>query len=328
MPLDFKPVIEFAQSGEVATAFMIESVDIGENVTVSGWRVGDVRISLGKGAAQPSVTTFPRPDVVSALGLHAAAEISGFQLTYPKPEERESALIFEAVTNLESKRHELRILHREPQHSPSTNLLFPPVDMMNDLMEKHKSGKLIIVGSAPTLGSHIEYLKQYEGDVWALNDAWMYLEERGISVSAAVATDSRFIKKRQTEIKKSACQNLITIDAVDLDPISEKQMRVFVMKSLGRDGFSREIGKVYHGCSVFFTALQSACSYSLNYKFIECCAVLLSPPTSYTRIDGTSHMPEYVHAVQLKNARRAMQEIRKFRISLTILDAESNLNFL
>lgn len=328
MSLDFKPIIEFTESGEVSTAFMIESVKIEENVTITGWKVGDIRISLAKNNAQPNFNTFPRPDVISALGLSANADTFGFEIIYPKPHSAQSALIFEAGAAPGGKRHELTILHGETLPPAANNLSFPALETMASAIEKHESGKLIIVGSAPTLNSHLDYLKKFEGDIWALNDAWIYLEERGIKVHAAVATDSRFIKKRQNEIKKSLCRNLITIDAVDLTPIAEKQMHAFVMKSLGRDGFSREIGKVYHGCSVFFTALQTACSYSLSYDAIECCAILLSPPTSYRRIDGTSHMPEYVHAVQLKNAQRAMQEIRKFRINFTVLDAESNLNFL
>ncbi|WP_137172901.1 hypothetical protein [Massilia sp. HP4] len=326
MNLAFKPIVDYTESGEISTAFMIESIYITDDVKITGWKAGEIKISLTKTNAQPRVSTHLRPDVSESLKLTSKLEVFGFEISYPVSQSIESVLIFEAGAPSRMRRHELKIPHRKTTNTPQGNLVLPEIETLRNIVSKKK--ELLIVGSAPTLTHHMELIKKFDGDIWALNDAWMHVEQHGIRIDAAVVTDSRFLKKRRSEINSSPCCDLITIDTVNLDPIREKKINAYVLKSLGRDGFSRELGEVYHGCSVFFTALQTACSYTLNYENIKSCGVLLSPPKSYARIDGSNHMPEYVHATQLKNARRAMEEIRKFRINFEALDAESNLNYL
>ena len=326
MNMAFKPIVDYTESGEISTAFMIESIEITDDVKITGWRAGDVKISLTKANAQSRLSTSPRPDVTEALKLLPNLETFGFEINYSASQSIESALIFETGTLSKKRRHELKISHEKNQIDTPSNIALPPIETLRKIISKER--KLLIIGSAPTLTHHMDFIASFDGDIWALNDAWMHVERHGIKISSAVVTDSRFIRKRYREIAASPCSNLITINTVDLDPIKEKKINAFVLKSLGRDGFSRELGKVYHGCSVFFTALQTACSYELNYESIKCCGILLSPPTSYARIDGSNHMPEYVHAIQLKNARHAMEEIRRFRINFVALDAESNLNYL
>jgi hypothetical protein len=186
--------------------------------------------------------------------------------------------------------------------------------------------QVLIVGSAPTIENYKDQISNFKGEIWSLNDAWFWLEENGISVDKAFITDSRFIKYTYQKIAKTQCSTIVVIDHVNLDLIHGLNKKVYIFRSLGRDGFSLKYGEVYHGCSVFFTALQTA--VAMKYKEISCCGILLYPPSNYQRINGNSVMPEYVHSIQLNNVKKAKYQLDRLMIALNVFEPESNLNFL
>ncbi len=189
-----------------------------------------------------------------------------------------------------------------------------------------KKHRILIVGSAPTLPKYIEKIKTFDGECWALNDAWFWLEKNYIKVSLAFITDSRFINQSIAKIESAHCNHIVTINSVNWAKLQELKKNILVLKSIGRDGFSIRPGEVFHGCSVFFTALQTA--FNLGATDISICGVLLSPPGKYMRINGTKGTPEYVHEIQLRNAKKAFDLLEKFDIKTTIFEPESNLNYL
>lgn len=185
---------------------------------------------------------------------------------------------------------------------------------------------VLIVGSAPTVNDYLNDITQFDGDIWALNDAWFWLEHNSVQVKKAFFTDTRFVQKSYKKILHSKCRDLITIDRVDIRLIQTLQTHISVFRSLGAIGCSSNYGAVFHGCSVFFSAMQTA--IALNCRNITVCGVLLPMPGQYVRIDGTKTFPEYVHITQLKTARITLQRIRQLGLNLNILEPESNLNFL
>lgn len=205
----------------------------------------------------------------------------------------------------------------------------PPGPPLLSIAETHLSkisDSVLIVGSAPTVERYREVIRNFPGERWALNDAWFWLENNGIDVNAAFITDNRFLQKSRSKIGDACCQNIVVIDRVDLESIRNLKKTVYIFKTLGRDGFSPRYGEIYHGCSVFFTAVQTA--FALKYPKIAVCGVLLPPPGRYVRVDGSRSMPEYVHAIQMKNARHIIRNLARFDVSLDVFEPESNLNFL
>lgn len=185
---------------------------------------------------------------------------------------------------------------------------------------------VLIIGSAHTVEEHEAQIRAFRGELWALNDAVFWLNKKKVHVDRLFVTDSRFVIKRKGTLSQAKFGHIVTIDRVDWASTDVSKDRITTLHSLGRDGFSREFGAVFHGCSVFFTALQ--CVASLHYAAVTTCGVLLSTPVAYKRIDGTRSLPEYVHNVQIANARSAMKRLRESRISFKCLEATSNLNFL
>lgn len=186
--------------------------------------------------------------------------------------------------------------------------------------------RVLIVGSAPTTRQFADRIRAFNGEVWALNDALFWLNETNISVDRLFVTDTRFLRKNVKQMPKANFGALVTIDTVDIVADLPDGTEIFTLKCVGRDGFVTEFGKVFHGCSVLFTALQ--CAAALRYPNINTCGVLLSCPSLYARIDGTRSLPEYVHDVQIRNARLAMTRLREQGIRFEAFENHSNLNFL
>lgn len=184
--------------------------------------------------------------------------------------------------------------------------------------------KVLIIGSAPTLTKYTSEIKKYDGEIWALNDALFWLEERKISVNKIFITDKRFISKSKERIEKGSCRVIFTFDGI-CDQLSDK-FCINIMHNNGRDGFSMNDMDVYHGCSVFFPAVQVATTR--GFKDISTCGVMFTPPGLYKRIDGSLNMPEYVYKYQIKNAKIMIRKLEDLNINIQIFEPESNLNFL
>lgn len=184
------------------------------------------------------------------------------------------------------------------------------------------SNELLIVGGAPSITSYLENIKEYNGEIWALNDSIFWLEDNGIKVDKLVVADQRFVDKQIEKLPLISCNDLILADYIDLKSINKRQFKV---KVLGRDGVSERFGEAYHGCTVANLALQTA--RLANYKTINTVGILLHFPTAYERIDGSKTMPEFVHKTQIKNIKNTVHKIRKDRIELIAFEPSSNINF-
>jgi hypothetical protein len=221
---------------------------------------------------------------------------------------------------------ELILNHKETQNK-SENL-------DNKFIYAHKftsrliktQGSIMIIGSAPTIEDNLQKIKKHVGECWALNGAWFWLEKNNIKVHKAFITDPRFIKDNYESIKNTICNIIVTIDSIHESCFPKVGKKIYIFKTLGRDGFSKKYEEVYHGTSVFFTALQVA--YNVGYKKITSCGVMFPPPFNYIRINGDSNLPEYVHKYQLKNAHLSLEILRESKVNFYPLESESNLNFV
>lgn len=185
---------------------------------------------------------------------------------------------------------------------------------------------VLIVGSAPSVSEHSDYIRSFKGEVWALNDALFWLIDHEIQPDIFFCTDGRFIREKFDALSKTSRLKMVSISSVDIPEQIAKTHDITILPVEGRDGFSTEWGYVYHGCSVFFTALH--CAVALRYKRIQSVGILLSPPGTYRRVDGSVRMPEYVHHIQMRNAILAMSAIRQLGLHFEPLEATSNLAFM
>jgi hypothetical protein len=54
---------------------------------------------------------------------------------------------------------------------------------------KARTEKLAIVGAAPSLSEHLDELREWSGDIWAVNGAYNYLQDRGVIPSGFLGVD-------------------------------------------------------------------------------------------------------------------------------------------
>lgn len=188
------------------------------------------------------------------------------------------------------------------------------------------SGHVMIVGSAPTIIAEKDRIASFKGDLWALNDALFWLEENGFAPDRLFVNDSRFIRKSLTALRRSPVPSIVMLDRVDTGVVPELGGKITVLETLGRDGFSNDLGRVFHGCSVFASALQ--CAAAMGYRAVSVVGVVFPLPSAYARIDGRATLPEFVHDKQLHNMQRAMGYFRSKGIPVDVAEKTSNLNFL
>lgn len=189
-----------------------------------------------------------------------------------------------------------------------------------------RKNAVTIVGSSETVRHFVHTLRETDGDIWALNDALFWLEEEKISTNALFVNDARFLVKSGDRIHKSEVNEIVVLDKIDKSLTANFGSRLITLKTLGRDGVSLDAGSVYHGCTVFHSALQ--CALASRYRSINIFGVVMPPPTKYRRVDGSETLPEYVHAVQLANIHLGLAAARQRYVKVNIADPHSNLNFL
>lgn len=191
---------------------------------------------------------------------------------------------------------------------------------------KRKGDKVLIVGSAPTIAQHKDLIRKFQGEIWALNDSIAFLREIHRTPDRIFVGDTRFLMKRTDMLQKIQSDEIIVLSTVDTSSLKRVRGTIRVLQSFGRDGFSDDGKKFYHGCSVFFLAAQ--CAVACQYRAISTVGVLFSLPSMYHRIDNSSGTPEYVHHIQLKNAQLAVKRIRERGLFLEVTEPHSNLNFV
>ena len=201
-----------------------------------------------------------------------------------------------------------------------------PEKLRSVLSGKTENDAVLIVGSAPSVKDHLSDVAAFKGDVWALNDAYFWLLENEIKPEVLFINDTRFVRKRAADLNLLEDPSIVTLHTVDTSEIDAQHPEISRLQVLGRDGFSEELGSVYHGCSVFTTALQ--CAVASGRTRIHIVGVMLPPPMLYSRIDGSVQLPEYVHTHQIRSVRLGMETLRRPTIDYKIYEASSNLQFL
>ncbi len=191
---------------------------------------------------------------------------------------------------------------------------------------RRSNGHVMIVGSAPSIAAEKQRIANFKGDLWALNDSLFWLEENGFAAERLFVNDSRFIRKSAEALRRSPVASIVTLDRVDISAIPDLAGKITLLETLGRDGFSNDLGRVFHGCSVFASALQ--CAAAMGYRAISTVGVMFPLPSAYARIDGRATLPEFVHDKQLHNMQRAMGYFRSKGIPVDVAEKTSNLNFL
>lgn len=330
------PILFRNSDDKVLAALMIEQVQfIHGNILISGWIIGDSTLTLSQktGNASFRIQRNSRLDVAKKYSMN---EYQGSEFGFTLSDKAniddlfELTWLFPKIENLNTLRFSIKTNEFEiNQHKPdSDHILLTTKKNLKFCTETlpKLTDNLLIIGSAPSIEHYLTKIQKFQGERWALNDSWFWLEKHGITVDKVFITDTRFIKKSVKRIESSSCPTIVTTHTVDLSSIEHLEKNIYVFRALGRDGFSLKYGEVYHGCSVFFTAIQTA--FSQKYQNIAVCGVSFPPPGSYFRIDGSSHMPEYVHNIQLNNAHHALKKLRDFDINLEVFEPESNLNFL
>lgn len=330
--------------GNIQAALMLEKISYEYGIfSLEGWTIGKSKINLEFGNKRnlTKILRYPRPDVAQLYSLDELTEKDlGFRIFQEQVKTNSPESYFIWSSTIEKKEY----VYLFPLHAllgqysnvecfsgTKSQKIDPLLNLNKDYTVSlpylsKEAEDVLIVGSAPSIEYYRDEIKKSRGERWALNDALFYLEKNNISVEKTFITDTRFIKKTFSLLIQSRCPLFITLDTVNPDLIKALKKNFFVFKSLGRDGFSSEYGKVFHGCSVFFCALQTA--VALKYQSITTCGVIFPPPSRYARIDQSKNLPEFVHTIQLSNARRALSFLRKIDLDLKIIEPESNLNFL
>ena len=189
-------------------------------------------------------------------------------------------------------------------------------------MEKHIEAT--IVGASD--GMKLETI-DLDSNIYALNSAYFYLVEHGITPTALITGDKRFVARAGTA-KMATVDRLITF--LDVDPDVNRQHTenypgIELFRCLGRDGFSSDRNEgFYHGCSSFFFAVQYL--VSVGYKKINTHGVNFPPPEKYKRLNGVSGHPEFVYDIQLKNLANLKSFLTRTNTEINCGDLESNLN--
>lgn len=189
-----------------------------------------------------------------------------------------------------------------------------------------QANSVLIVGSAPSVADHVDRIRAFEGDVWALNDALFWMEDHDIQADALFVNDGRFLKKREDDLKRFTDLRVVSLQTVDTTPIAQMNGHVSRLKVMGRVGFDDTPGQVYHGCSVFITAIQ--CAAALKYRSIDIAGVMFPPPMHYARVDNTKTLPEYVYPYQIASTQLAMRALRQRAVRVETYEPNSNLMFL
>lgn len=182
----------------------------------------------------------------------------------------------------------------------------------------------VIVGAANDLDTQ---LFPPGSKIFALNAAFSFLTDKGITPEALISGDRRFLMKTVLGSSQRITR-LVTFDyAITVEERTEllKTTLVEQYPCLGRDGLSAEpeLG-FYHGCSSFFLAIQYL--VAAGYKNIATVGVLFPPPELYKRISGTGGHPEFVYHIQLDNLKKVSTFLRDNGAVLVSLDKISNLN--
>jgi len=199
------PIFVHTDDGKLSAALMIEQIEFNQkSLIITGWTVGKSSLTLSLGSKETafSIQRHSRLDVAQKFSLQEQQYTEfGFTLTAKATTKAIFDLIWE-FPNVENK----NTLHfsiqtnkfkvNKPKSKTVINLLKSKINLRppTEILPK-RSDDLLIIGSAPSIKSHIKDIKKFQGERWALNDSWFWLEKQGITVDKVFITDSRFIKK-------------------------------------------------------------------------------------------------------------------------------------
>lgn len=298
--------------GDNQVIFCVEGVDFANkdsHLIVEGWSSFEMHEHCFEGIAGLNINNVNRADVFESIGRKAF----GFKIIID-------------ICQLDAEIDFTDVI------SIKVTCNLAAEDVVNNI---HKVGpalttfednqSILIVGSAPSIEKYKASIIEFNGQIWALNDAVFWLESNFIKVDVLVATDNRFFKKNLDKLQSLNCKKLVSIDtALNVD-LPQCGLDIYVCHTIGRLGYSHELGRVYHGCSVLFTAIQVASS--LGCTDFCTVGVMLNIPHSYERIDGTKVLPEYVIDTQLQMLRLVCNELRDINCTIHALEPTSNVNF-
>jgi hypothetical protein len=211
------------------------------------------------------------------------------------------------------------------QHSIKLNNLRYTFKVIKGL-PRRVNENIMIVGGSPTISDYLKDIRSFSGALWALNDAVFYLESNDVHVDALIVTDERFLEKATGRINKVKCKSIICFDGFSLDYFKGFSGVVYMVKSIGRDGFSEISPNIYHGCTVFYASIQMAAM--LEYKKIVTCGIVFPVPGRYSRVDGSKSMPEYVFPYQVKNLISGLDCLNKKNILIDSFEQNSIIKYV
>ncbi len=289
----------------------IESIFIkDEKLSIRGWSFGE-KLEINKiDTSRTIIRREQRPDVKKSFSF-IEEENSGFSITVNLKNENVSFQISLGRLNLS--------IVREKKDNKK------PIKSEKNYIPQKEKEDLIIVGGAPSVRDHINQIKNFDGEVWALNDSVFWLEDNKLRADKLLAADQRFIQKNINRLKEIKCKNFIFADYIKLKEEHVKEKSVHRVSIIGRDGISDNLGLAFHGCTIAHLALQYA--RLLSFKNISITGVILDFPVSYERIDGSNTMPEFVHNIQIRNIKNIIQMMRKEDFNIVALEKNSNINF-
>jgi hypothetical protein len=299
------PYLEVVDEVIVLAIFIESTKFVDETIYIEGWSYGYPLSIKNLKSCDYILKRFEREDVAKELRVKSVD--AGFSLQFNiKNGQTVNAEIGDLNIEFSFDTNKLKKKEKKIDFEPS-------------------SDELLIVGGAPSIALHLDRIKKYKGEIWALNDAIFWLENNDVSVNRLVISDQRFVHKNKDIISNIQCKGIISADYIDFEPLSEELFNNTRIKVLGRNGISENINEAFHGCTVANFALQVA---RLScFKAINTVGVLLHFPTIYERIDGSKSMPEFVHDTQIINIKSVVQKIRKSGIALEAFEYNSNINF-
>ncbi|WPC74282.1 motility associated factor glycosyltransferase family protein [Vibrio porteresiae] len=295
------PTLEPLFVNQNTSGLMIEGARYeNDRLILSGWAFGEVKFS-----GEFVLNKINRKDVQDAFSIEEFD--TGFEIAIDKIDMEDFSIkVCESIHNL---------------YFPSESKI-EPIDFLNF----SKSRDLLIIGGAPTVEENVDYIKSFEGEIWALNDSIFFLENNEIYPDKLIFTDKRFIRKNIVNLGKIKCTDFFCNDlSIDMS-LKYLGKNIQYFQIAGRDGFCTSGVRLFHGCSVFNAALQLA--YRGRYSSVTSVGVLLNSPKSYSRIDGTRSMPEYVHKSQVYNLTQCKKMLTSIGCKVKGLEFNSTINFV
>lgn len=188
------------------------------------------------------------------------------------------------------------------------------VHNIKELSLQGHSRQIVILGNGPSL-QNMDLTQLQKPILIGLNGSILYTKEKELKDDYYILSDLRFVKdplKMKMLIDHLPLETKLIIRKELLDYIpKELKQKIYVVRSLGRDGFSSDLSKgFYFGCTTVMLGLQLA-NYLGGTKILLCGVDLrYDPEKPRFYKEGKVHSVDNFSCVQIHNIRNSYKLLK------------------